>query len=279
LEKRDKMSDYGAELLRRQLNGECFSVLTAVVGRWRCSDEKGVTGLPQGREVCQWSSSQSLRKMGSQGSMRALASKYICLTAAPFRSVVPVCAAQLTSSFLAWLTPFLSCFPVTLPNPSFSTCPFESDLAKNPIDLVSVGLVDESNLYEWEILIMGPDGTLYEGGFFKARLVFPADFPNMPPTMTFTSEMWHPNVYADGKVCISILHPPGEDEYNSQESADERWRPILGVEQILVSVISMLSDPNDESPANLDAAVMWRNDRAAFKKKVRQVVRKSQEEC
>lgn len=97
--------------------------------------------------------------------------------------------------------------------------------------------------------------------------------------MTFTSEMWHPNVYQDGKVCISILHPPGEDEFNAQESADERWRPILGVEQILVSVISMLSDPNDESPANLDAAVMWRNDRAAFKKKVRQVVRKSQEEC
>lgn len=151
------------------------------------------------------------------------------------------------------------------------------DLAKNPIDLVSVGLTDDSNLYDWEILIMGPDGTLYEGGFFKARLEFPKDFPNMPPTMTFISEMWHPNVYEDGKVCISILHPPGEDALNSQESADERWRPILGVEQILMSVISMLNDPNDESPANLDAAVMWRNDRAAFKKKVRQIVRKSQE--
>lgn len=153
------------------------------------------------------------------------------------------------------------------------------DLAKNPIDLVSVGLEDDSNVYNWEILIMGPERTLYEGGFFKAKLSFPANFPNMPPTMTFVSEMWHPNVYPDGRVCISILHPPGEDEFNSQESADERWRPILGVEQILISVISMLSDPNDESPANLDAAVMWRNDRAAFKKKVQQVVRKSQEEC
>ncbi len=154
-----------------------------------------------------------------------------------------------------------------------------TDLAKNPIDLVSVGLADDANVYDWEILIMGPDGTLFEGGFFKARLVFPSDFPNMPPTMTFISEMWHPNVYEDGRVCISILHPPGEDAFNSQESADERWRPILGVEQILVSVISMLSDPNDESPANLDAAVMWRNDKNAFKKKVRQIVRKSQEEC
>lgn len=64
-----------------------------------------------------------------------------------------------------------------------------------------------------------------------------------------------------------------------QETADERWRPILGVESIIISVISMLSDPNDESPANIDAAVMWRNDRPAFKKRVRDVVRKSQEEC
>lgn len=154
-----------------------------------------------------------------------------------------------------------------------------NELAKNPIDLVSVGLTDENNVYDWEILIMGPDGTLYEGGFFKARLVFPPDFPNMPPTMTFVSEMWHPNIYADGKVCISILHAPGEDAMNSQETAEERWRPILGVEAILMSVISILSDPNDESPANLDAAVQWRNDRKGFKTKVRRTVRKSQEDC
>jgi len=154
-----------------------------------------------------------------------------------------------------------------------------AEFNKNPIDLVSVGLKDDSNIFEWELLIMGPDSTPYEGGFFKASLVFPSDFPNMPPTMRFVSTMWHPNVYEDGKVCISILHPPGEDAMNAQESAEERWRPILGVEQIIVSVISMLSDPNDESPANLDAAVMWRNDRKAFRKKVRQVVRASQEDC
>mmetsp|Transcript_5404 Transcript_5404/g.11745 ORF Transcript_5404/g.11745 Transcript_5404/m.11745 type:complete len:168 (+) Transcript_5404:181-684(+) len=153
------------------------------------------------------------------------------------------------------------------------------ELAKNPIDLVSVGLADESNVYDWEILIMGPDGTLFEGGFFKARLVFPKDFPNKPPKMTFQSEMWHPNIYENGEVCISILHHPGEDPHNLHETAEERWRPILGVEQILMSVISLLSDPNDESPANLDAAIQWRNDRAGFKKKVRQCVRKSQETC
>lgn len=129
------------------------------------------------------------------------------------------------------------------------------------------------------MMIIGPPETLYEGGFFKAKLEFPQDFPNMPPVMRFTSTMWHPNIYEDGKVCISILHPPGEDKFNAEETADMRWRPIHGVESIIVSVISMLSDPNDDSPANIDAAVMWRNDRKEFKRRVREVVRLSQEAC
>ncbi len=66
--------------------------------------------------------------------------------------------------------------------------------------------------------------------------------------------MYHPNVYVDGTVCISILHAPGEDKWG-YEKASERWLPIHTVETILISVISMLSSPNDESPANLDAAV------------------------
>ncbi|KAJ3398877.1 Ubiquitin-conjugating enzyme E2 15, partial [Chytriomyces hyalinus] len=71
--------------------------------------------------------------------------------------------------------------------------------------------------------------------------------------MKFTSDLWHPNVYTNGDVCISILHPPGEDTYG-YESASERWLPIHTVETIVLSVISMLSSPNDESPANLEAA-------------------------
>lgn len=78
-------------------------------------------------------------------------------------------------------------------------------------------------------------------------------------------------VYPDGKVCISILHPPGTDEYNNQESADERWRPILGVESIILSVISMLNDPNISSPANIDAAVEYRDNYDTYKKKVRKL--------
>jgi len=95
--------------------------------------------------------------------------------------------------------------------------------------------------------------------------------------MYFKCEMWHPNVYPDGKVCISILHPAGVDAHNAQESADERWRPILGVEQVLISVLSMLSEPNPDSPANIDAAKMLREDPKAYRKMVRRCVEKSLE--
>ena len=73
--------------------------------------------------------------------------------------------------------------------------------------------------------------------------------------MVFKTTMWHPNIYDDGKVCISILHAPGVDAMNDQESAEERWRPIIGAESVLISVISMLNDPNIDSAANLDASL------------------------
>mmetsp|Transcript_46434 Transcript_46434/g.121877 ORF Transcript_46434/g.121877 Transcript_46434/m.121877 type:complete len:163 (-) Transcript_46434:532-1020(-) len=115
-----------------------------------------------------------------------------------------------------------------------------------------------------------------EGGMFKAKMTFPPDYPNMPPELRFTSEMWHPNVHEDGKVCISILHPPGDDQYG-YESAEERWRPIHTVESVLISVISMISSPNDESPANVDAAKQLREDAEGFRKKVTRLVRLSQD--
>lgn len=115
-----------------------------------------------------------------------------------------------------------------------------------------------------------------EGGFFNARLTFPKDYPNSPPQCRFQSEMWHPNVYDDGRVCISILHSPGDDPHG-YETAAERWSPVHTVESIILSIISMLSSPNDESPANVDAAKQWREDRDGFKKRVARIVRKSQE--
>lgn len=150
------------------------------------------------------------------------------------------------------------------------------DLTRNPVDGFSAGLVDDSNVFEWQVTIIGPPDTLYEGGFFNAIMSFPSNYPNSPPSVRFTSEMWHPNVYPDGRVCISILHAPGDDP-NGYELASERWSPVHTVETILLSIISMLSGPNDESPANIDAAKEWRDHREDFKKKVSRIVRRSQE--
>ncbi|KAK9235464.1 ubiquitin-conjugating enzyme/RWD-like protein [Lipomyces kononenkoae] len=149
------------------------------------------------------------------------------------------------------------------------------EISRNGIPGISAGLVDD-NIYQWEVLLIGPDDTLYEGGFFKARLSFPEDYPLQPPKMRFETAMWHPNVYQDGNVCISILHPPGEDKYG-YEDAGERWLPVHSPETILLSVIAMLSSPNPDSPANIDAARELREDYPAFKKRVRKLVRESAE--
>ncbi|KAK6442327.1 Ubiquitin-conjugating enzyme E2 15 [Oleoguttula sp. CCFEE 5521] len=83
-------------------------------------------------------------------------------------------------------------------------------------------------------------------------------------------------VYPNGDVCISILHPPGDDQYG-YEQASERWSPVQSPESILLSVISMLGSPNDESAANLEAGSLWREDRKEFRKRVRKCVRDSME--
>ncbi|MCL7030020.1 hypothetical protein MKW94_014503 [Papaver nudicaule] len=148
------------------------------------------------------------------------------------------------------------------------------DLMKNPVDGFFAGLVNDDNIFEWSITILGPAGTPYDGGFFNAVMTFPEDYPVRPPTVKFVSDMWHPNVYPDGKVCISILHDPGEDPLG-YELSSERWLPIHTVESISLSIISMLSSPNDESPANVDAAVEWRDKKDEFIKKVKRIVRRS----
>ena len=65
-----------------------------------------------------------------------------------------------------------------------------------------------------------------EGGIFNCKLKFPETYPDRPPKMKFVTPIWHPNVYPNGDVCISILHEPGEDSTNPQETAAMRWNPI-----------------------------------------------------
>ncbi|KAK5175642.1 Ubiquitin-conjugating enzyme E2 15 [Saxophila tyrrhenica] len=143
---------------------------------------------------------------------------------------------------------------------------------------ISCGLADGDNIFDWVIMLMLDEeqDSLYGGGCFRARLKFPPTYPHLPPTMKFETPIFHPNVYENGEVCISILHPPEDDKYG-YEQASERWSPVQTPETILLSVISMLGSPNDESPANIEAGKLWRNDKKEFRKRVRKCVRDSQE--
>jgi len=143
-----------------------------------------------------------------------------------------------------------------------------------PVEGIAVEL-SEDDLFEWKVYIEGPKETFYEGGIFQLVMKFPKlDYPMSPPTVTFVSDFWHPNVYPDGKVCISILHPPGADEM-SGELPEERWLPTQTVTTILLSIISLLSAPNTSSPANVDASVEWRKSPASYKDRIHKLVEKA----
>ncbi|KAM7538304.1 hypothetical protein Aperf_G00000074904 [Anoplocephala perfoliata] len=158
------------------------------------------------------------------------------------------------------------------------------ELAETPVEGFKVTLADEANLFVWDVAIFGPPQTLYEGGYFKARLSFPPDYPYNPPSMRFISPMFHPNIFESGNVCISILHSPGEDMY-TDEHPSEQWNPTQSVRTILLSVISLLNEPNINSAADVDASVAYRKwieskgKENTYEKRVRELVERTKNEA
>ncbi|KAI0004024.1 ubiquitin-conjugating enzyme/RWD-like protein [Xylariaceae sp. FL0662B] len=139
---------------------------------------------------------------------------------------------------------------------------------------VNIDLLN-GNILRWRLglIVVNPDSA-FNGGYFKAEMTFTEEYPYQPPTFRFLVPIYHPNIYPDGKLCISILHTPGED-ITSGEQASERWSPLQGVESVLRSVLLLLDDPEINSPANVDAGVLYRDDRAAYNEKAREIVEKS----
>eukprot|EP00850_Spirogloea_muscicola_P002944 SM000011S19122 [mRNA] locus=s11:1082234:1084183:+ [translate_table: standard] len=121
----------------------------------------------------------------------------------------------------------------------------------------------EENLFVWGATIFGPDETPWEGGIFSLRLIFGEQYPEKPPRVRFTSEVYHPNVYSDGTLCMDIIQ--------------DAWSPCHNICTILTSIQSLLADPNPASPANAEAAQLYTNDVPSYNRRVRQCVRKSLE--
>lgn len=127
--------------------------------------------------------------------------------------------------------------------------------------------LEEDNIFLWKIGVMVlNEDSVYHGGYFKAQMRFPPDFPFSPPTFRFTPAIYHPNVYKDGRLCISILHQGGDP--TGDESDAETWSPAQSVETVLISIVSLLDEPNPSSPANVDAGVDWRKKPDVYKQKV-----------
>lgn len=145
--------------------------------------------------------------------------------------------------------------------PSAASLRLMSDLKlmqKDPPDGSSACLLREGDLFEWTAVIFGPPGTTWEGGVFHLRLSFSDRYPDKAPSVRFTSKIFHPNVYKDGKLCLDVI------EHN--------WSPIYTINTLLTSIQSLLTDPNPSSAANPEAAQLYTEDRAAYKKKIRECV-------
>lgn len=109
------------------------------------------------------------------------------------------------------------------------------------------------NLFRWKGTLTGPDGTPYEGLTYKLVLEFPSSYPYSAPTVKFETPCYHPNVDQHGNICLDILK--------------EKWAASYDTRSILISIQSLLGDPNNDSPLNVQAAELW-DCPAEYKKKL-----------
>ncbi|KAH3765858.1 rac gtpase [Pelomyxa schiedti] len=138
-----------------------------------------------------------------------------------------------------------------------------ASILREPPDGASAKPLSDDNMFNWNATIFGPPDSVWEGGIFQLRMAFPEQYPERPPKIRFTSEMFHPNVFPDGTLCLDIIQ--------------DKWSPIYSVSTILTSIQSLLTDPNPNSPANPEAAQLLNHDKKAYNRKVRKCVEKSTE--
>jgi ubiquitin-conjugating enzyme E2 D/E len=125
-------------------------------------------------------------------------------------------------------------------------------LAMEPLEGIVAAPVSDTDLFHWEATIVGPEGTPYEGGTFKLAIEFPQDYPFKPPIVTFKTRVYHCNVDGSeggGGICVSTLKAG--------------WSPSLTVPKVLLSICSLLNEPNPDDPLVGSVAELYRSDRVA----------------
>ncbi|KAJ1697145.1 hypothetical protein LUZ63_005657 [Rhynchospora breviuscula] len=112
---------------------------------------------------------------------------------------------------------------------------------------------EDDDIFHWRGTINGSKGTVYDGMVYKLSLSFDTDYPFKPPVVKFESPCFHPNVDLQGTICLDILK--------------DKWSSAYDMRTILLSIQSLLGDPNNDSPLNTEAAALW-SDPEEFRKMV-----------
>ena len=123
------------------------------------------------------------------------------------------------------------------------------DLEKETPLNISAG-PEGGDLYHWKGTIIGPNESPYESGIFQLDITFPADYPYRAPKILCTTKIYHPNINSQGVICLDILK--------------DSWSPALTISKTLLSICSLLCDPNPADPLVGDIAKMFTEDRARY---------------
>ena len=108
------------------------------------------------------------------------------------------------------------------------------DLLTSPVPNCSAGPIDNSDMYKWQATIFGPEGTPYESGVFNLLIEFTSEYPFKPPRVYFETSIYHCNINSSGGICLDILK--------------NNWSPALNISKLLLSICSLLAEPNPDDP-------------------------------
>ncbi|THG06108.1 hypothetical protein TEA_023258 [Camellia sinensis var. sinensis] len=106
------------------------------------------------------------------------------------------------------------------------------------------------DMFHWQATIMGPPDSPYAGGVFLVTIHFPPDYPFKPPKVAFRTKVFHPNINSNGSICLDILK--------------EQWSPALTISKVLLSICSLLTDPNPDDPLVPEIAHMYKTDKNKY---------------